>query len=262
MKPRIKIAAAQSQAGGEIVLYKHDKDFSITIDGQDLMHSRQHESELELARLGCAHLLNHEAPEILIGGLGMGYTLRQALDLLNPHARVTVGELLDVVVQWNREFLGALNGQALTDRRVQVKTGDIIELISRSHKRFDAILLDIDNGPHALTAPHNERLYGHAGIQSCRHALKENGCLAVWSAETNGKFEQRLLLGGFHVRRFRVSAAKGHNSSSRFIWIAAKNEDILPPGGIEPRRQECDRSQRGRKKGLPLRNQANRAKTE
>ncbi|RLC31661.1 hypothetical protein DRH13_02750, partial [Candidatus Woesebacteria bacterium] len=110
MKPRVRIATALTPDGSEMVLYQHGRDFSIKINGHDLMHSRQHESELELARLGCAHLAGRKAPSILIGGLGMGYTLRQALDMLSPHAQVVVGELLGAVVEWNRKFLGELNG--------------------------------------------------------------------------------------------------------------------------------------------------------
>ena len=132
MKPRVRIAEARTPDGGEMVLYQHGRDFSIEINGQDLMHSRQHESELELARLGCARLVGREAPSILIGGLGLGYTLRQALDMLRPHAEVVVSELLGAVVEWNREFFGELNGRPLEDERVDLETGDILELISRS----------------------------------------------------------------------------------------------------------------------------------
>ena len=235
MKPRVKIATTLTSDGGEIVLYQHGRDFLIQINGQDLMHSRQHESELELARLGCAHLTGRQAPCILIGGLGMGYTLRQALDMLSPHAQVVVGELLGDVVEWNREFLGKLNGQPLGDKRVDLKTGDIVELISRSKSRFDAILLDIDNGPSAMTDSGNRRLYGREGIQACRRALREQGCLAVWSAEPSKKFEQLLMSCNFEVRRFRVSAYKGSKSQSRFVWVASEDKIILPPGGGEPR---------------------------
>ena len=220
MKPRVKIATAQTPDGGEMVLYQHGRDFSITINGQDLMHSRQHESELELARLGCAHLAGRKDSRILIGGLGMGYTLRQALDMLGPHARVVVGELLDAVVEWNREFLGDLNGQPLRDERVVLETGDIVELISQSRNRFDAILLDIDNGPNAVTDSGNYRLYGYEGVCACRRALRKQGCLAVWSAEPSRKFEQLLMRCSFHVRRFRCPAYKGRKSQSRFVWIA------------------------------------------
>jgi spermidine synthase len=235
MKPRTRIATAWTPDGSEMVLYQHGRDFSIRINGQDLMHSRQHESELELARLGCAHLVGRKAPSILVGGLGMGYTLRQALDMLSSHAQVVVCELLGAVVEWNREFLGELNGQPLGDERVDVKTGDIVELISRSKSRFDAILLDIDNGPEAMTDSGNRRLYSHEGIRACRRALREQGCLAVWSAEPSKKFEQLLMSCSFHVHRFRVSAYKGSKSQSRFVWVASQDEIILPHGGGESR---------------------------
>ena len=207
-----------------MVLYQHGRDFSIVINGQDLMLSRQHESELALARLGCAHLADHKAPSILIGGLGMGYTLRQALDMLSPHAQVVVGELLGAVVEWNREFFGELNGRPLEDERVDLKTGDVVELISHSKNRFDAILLDIDNGPGVMTDSGNRRLYGREGMRACRRALRKQGCLAVWSAEPSRKFEQLLMSCRFHVRRFRVSAYEGSKSQSRFVWIASEDK--------------------------------------
>lgn len=248
MKPRVRIAAARIPDGGEMVLYQHDRDFSIMINGQDLMHSRQHESELELARLGCAHLLGRKAPRILIGGLGMGYTLRQALDMLSPHARVVVGELLGAVVEWNREFLGELNGHPLADGRVELKTGNIVKLISRSRSRFDAILLDIDNGPSAMTYSGNSRLYGYEGIVSCRNALRRKGCLAVWSAGPSKEYEQLLMRCDFHVRRYRVPAYKGSKSQSRFVWVASEDKSILPPGGGEPRRPRRSGAKKSRKR--------------
>jgi spermidine synthase len=245
MKPRVQIATAQTPDGGEMVLYQHGRDFSITINGQDLMHSRQHESELELARLGCAHLALRKDSRILIGGLGMGYTLRQALDMLSPQAQVVVGELLGAVVDWNQAFFGDLNGQPLEDARVDLQTGDIVELISRFTSRFDAILLDIDNGPDAMTDSGNRRLYGHEGIQACRRALGKQGCLAVWSAEPSKKFERLLMSCSFHVRRYRASAYKGSKAPSRFVWVAAQDKAILPPGGGEPRLPPKKKASRG-----------------
>jgi len=235
MKPRIKIATGRTPDGSEMVLRQHDRDFSITINGLELMNSRQHESELELARLGCAHLANNKKPSILIGGLGLGYTLSQVLKLLSPHAKVLVSELLGDVVDWNREFFGELNGHPMKDIRVELKTGDIVKLISRSENRFDAILLDIDNGPSAVTDSGNDRLYGLEGIKACRQALREQGCLAVWSSEPSKNFEQLLIDGGFHVRRYRVPAYKGSKSQSNFVWVASEDESILPPDGGEPR---------------------------
>lgn len=244
MKPRVKIATASTPDGGEMVLFQHDLDFFIKIDGQDLMHSRHHESELELARLGCAHLINHKNPSVLIGGLGMGYTLRQALDILSPHAHVLVGELMDAVIKWNREYLGELNDNPLSDERVTLKRSGIVELISQSKNTFDVILLDIDNGPSAMTDSGNSRLYGYEGILSCHRALREKGCLAVWSADPSKDFEQILTGCGFHVRHHKVPARKGTKSLSRFIWIASKDESAIPPGDGR-QRQPIKRTPKG-----------------
>ncbi len=248
MKPTVRIAAVRTPDGGEMELYQHDRDFSIKINGQELMNSRQHESELELARLGCAHLAGSKTPSILIGGLGLGYTLRQVLDMLSPHAKVVVGELLSAVVEWNREFLGELNGQLLEDERVDIQTGDIVELISRSKDRFDTILLDIDNGPGALSNLRNRRLYGYEGIRACRYALCEQGFLAVWSVDPSKKYERLLMSGGFHVRRFRVPVYKGSKSQSHFVWIASKDKSILPPGGGEPHLPLINESKESRRR--------------
>jgi len=249
MKPRVKIASARTPDGGEMLLYQHDRDFLIEIDGDDLMLSRHHESELELARLGCAHLAGRKAPSILIGGLGMGYTLRQALDMLSLDAEVVVGELLGAVVEWNREFFGELNGQPLADERVELETGNIVEFISRSKNRFDAILLDIDNGPSAMTYSGNSRLYGYEGILTCRLALRKKGCLAVWSAGPCKAYEQLLMSCGFHVRRYRVPAYKGSKSQTRFVWVASEDKSILPSGGGEPHwpRRKGSKASRRRK---------------
>ena len=235
MKPRIRVDAVRTPDGEDMVLYQHDRDFSIQVSGHELMHSRQHESELELARLGCAHLVSSNAPRVLIGGLGLGYTLRETLDLLGPGAEVRVGELLPSIADWSHKFTGALTGQPLDDTRVTLKLGDVVTLIEESPKCFDAILLDIDNGPIAFTDAGNDRLYGREGLCACRAALRDDGCLAVWSAEASKPFEQRLMACGFHVRRYRVPAYKGSRSQSRFIWVASEQASRLPPGGGEPR---------------------------
>jgi spermidine synthase len=221
MKRTIKIASALTPDGNEMGLYKHDCDFSIRVNGQDLMNSRQHESERDLARLGCAHLVDQGAPVVLIGGLGMGYTLRQTLEMLGPRARVAVSELMNAVVEWNREFLGELNDHPLKDERVEVIMGDVVDLITSSSGRFDAILLDVDNGPAALTDSGNRRLYGNEGIMACRRALREDGCLAVWSAGQSNEFEELLINCDFNVRRFPVNSHKGSKTRSRFVWIAS-----------------------------------------
>src|SRR6266498_5091862 len=235
MKPQIKLATAQTPDGGKMELYQHDRDFLIRINGLELMNSRHHESEQELARLGCANLSGRRAPRVLIGGLGMGYTLRQTLDMLGPTAQVVVSELLPAVVDWNREYLKDLNGGALDDKRTDLIIGDIFQLLSQSIHKFDAILLDIDNGPSAITDSGNQRLYSPAGIQACRRALRKQGSLAIWSAEPSKVFEQLLTSCGFKVRRYRAKAYQGGHSKPLFIWVAAEDETILPPGGGEPR---------------------------
>ena len=215
-------------------LFQHDRDFLIKVNGQGLMNSRRHESELELARLGCAHLSTHESPRVLIGGLGMGYTLRQTLDMLGPGASVVVSELLSAVADWNREYLKELNSQPLDDKRTRLIIGDIIPLIAQSSGQFDAILLDVDNGPSAVTDSGNQRLYSQSGIQACRRALRKSGSLAIWSSEPSKTFEQILMKCGFHVRRYKGKAHKDGNSKPLYIWVAAEDETILPPGGGEP----------------------------
>ena len=234
MKARLNRATARTPDGSEMELRQHDRDFSIRINGRELMSSRQHESELALARLGCAHLVSRKSPRVLIGGLGLGYTLRQTLDMLSPHAKVMVSELLGAVVEWNREYFGELNGRALDDERVNLKTGDIVPLISHSKRRFDAILLDIDNGPTAVTDSGNKRLYGREGIRACRLALRQGGCLAIWSPEPSKRFEHLMMSCNFHVRRYRAPAYKGSKSQGRFVWVASEDESVLPPGGGEP----------------------------
>ncbi|MBT3296129.1 MAG: hypothetical protein HN919_02075 [Verrucomicrobia bacterium] len=235
MKATIRIAETKTPSGSEIVLFQHDESFFIRVDGEILMHSRQHESELELARLGCAHLVDEPEPDVLIGGLGLGYTLRQCLDIVKPNATVTLCELMPAVIEWNLEYLGVLAGFPLSEKRVRVKQEDVVTHLAHHRGAFDAILLDVDNGPSAMTDAGNSRLYGTLGIHHCRRALKPKGCLAVWSAESSKPYEQALVRAGLAVRRYRVPAYKGSKSQSRFIWVASHDATQLPPGGGEPK---------------------------
>jgi spermidine synthase len=165
----------------------------------------------------------------------MGYTLRQTLDLLGPTAHVVVSELMPAVVEWNREYFKELNAAALDDKRTELIPGDIFPLLAHANHKFDAILLDVDNGPSAITDSGNDRLYGPTGILACRRALREQGSLAIWSAEPSKDFEQLLISCGFKVRRYRAKAYPGGNAKPFFIWIAAEDKTILPDGGGEPR---------------------------
>lgn len=227
MKKRTQLATTHSPDGSLLALIQHDDDFIITVDRQDLMLSRSHESELELARIGCAHCVGHRTPTVLVGGLGMGYTLRQTLDLLGARATVVVAELLPEIVRWNRDYLGELTQHPLQDPRVVLKIGDVADVIRQSPGVFDAILLDVDNGPQPITDVRNRDIYGPAGIQSCVTALRAGGSLAVWSSFFDPRFEQRLRQARLHVRSFRVPAYLGSSSYHCCIWLASRDRNTV-----------------------------------
>lgn len=228
MKPTLKIASTRTPDGEELALFRHDADYSIKVNRQELMTSRVHESELELARLGCARLRERPDPTVLIGGLGMGYTLREALDQLKPGASVVVGELMPVVVEWNTAYFGELNGHPLRDRRVTLKLGDVTAIIRGAEHAFDAILLDIDNGPEAFTSESNDRLYSREGLQMCMRALTAKGCLSIWSVSADPAFERRLRQAQLFFKRVAVPAYKGARTLSRHIWVVSRDPRSLP----------------------------------
>jgi len=181
-------------------LTRQGSEYVILASGKPLMSSRMHGSEEALAAFGCRNARTREAPCVLVGGLGMGFTLRATLDLLPRDATVVVAELVPAVVEWNRGPLGPLADYPLKDARVQVEIGDVAATVRASRDRFDAMLLDVDNGPAAFTASHNTRLYDDAGLAAARTALTPGGVLAVWSAWEDRRFEQRLRHGGFTVQ--------------------------------------------------------------
>ena len=228
MKPTIQLAETRTPAGRRLVLTQHDRDFNLTDEGQPLMTSREHESELELARLGCARIASRPAPRVLIGGLGLGYTLRQTLDILPPSATVVVAELLPDIVAWNRVYLGALTGHPLQDERVTVKVCDVVDLVRTVTHPFDAILIDIDNGPEAIADYQNHPLYSRAGIGMLMCAMPASGCLAIWSAGIDRRFERRLRREGMHVKAFQVPAHKGAKARSKCVWVASRDPHTLP----------------------------------
>lgn len=228
VKPTLKIASVKTPDGEELALFKHDADYSIKVNLQELMTSRAHESELELARLGCARIKEFPDPAVLIGGLGMGYTLREALDVLKPGAKVVVSELMAGVVEWNEKYFGELNGHPLRDRRVTLKLGDVTAIIRQAEHAYDAILLDIDNGPEAFTSESNGRLYSPEGLQACMRALTAKGCLAIWSVSSDPAFERRLQQAQLFFRRVPVPAYKGARSRSRHIWVISRDPRSLP----------------------------------
>ena len=228
MKPTVQIASTTTPDGTVVALYEHDGDYSIHAGRQQLMCSRQHESELELARIGCARIATHRAPRLLIGGLGMGYTLRQALDMLSPQAEIVVAELLPAIVRWNRDIIGGLCNHPLRDKRVQLQTEDVLSVLRGAPDSFDAVLLDVDNGPQAVTTGSNSRLYTPAGLKACMKALHAKGCLAVWSAGSDKRFENLLRRLHLHVRACPAAASSSSKRFSRCIWIASRDPHSLP----------------------------------
>ena len=228
MKPTIRLASATTPDGQELVLSQHDRDYYLSLSKYSLMTSREQESELELARLGCRRLSGRRHPQVLIGGLGMGFTLWQTLRLLPEKAKVTVAELIPEVVVWNRDFLGELTQHPLRDPRVAVKSNDVRAVIRASKSLFDAILLDVDNGPSAMTMAKNAELYKPAGLQAIMQALKKDGCLAIWSSSGDARFEKTLRREKLPYRLTRVQAAKSAKSRSRYIWLIARHRQWLP----------------------------------
>jgi spermidine synthase len=228
VKRTIQLAETRTPGGKRLILSQHDREFRLVAEGLPLMTSRENESELELARLGCARIAHLAAPRVLIGGLGMGYTLRQTLDMLHPSATVVVAELLPDVLEWNRTYLGELTRHPLRDKRVTVRVRDVVDLVRNVDHVFDAILIDIDNGPEAITDHKNHPLYSTAGIGMLMRAMHPTGCLAIWSAGMDPRFERRVRSEGIHVRAFHVPVHKGGKARSKCIWVASQTPASLP----------------------------------
>ncbi len=207
---------------GEVTLLKRGREFSIRTAGTELMNSRVHGSEDALAELTCSRIKGKSGTEILIGGLGMGYTLAAAIEQLEPDARITLSELIPAVVRWNREHLGHLAKMPLNDPRVSVQEEDVMQTILKRESVWDAILLDVDNGPDGLTRKANDRLYGISGLKSSFLALRSGGILAIWSAAPDDAFTRRLRQCGFHTETITVRARKSGKGSRHTIWLAEK----------------------------------------
>ena len=207
---------------GELSLYRRGGEFSIRVAGRELMNSRVHGSEEALAELACARIADRPRPRILIGGLGMGYTLAAALRRLPAEGRVVVAELVPAVIAWNRRVLGELAGRPLLDARVAVHEGDVAEILQAEPQAFDAILLDVDNGPEALARRDNNWLYARPGLQAAFKVLRPAGVLAVWSAAPHQSFSQRLRSVGFAVEELRVPARERRGGRRHTIWLAGR----------------------------------------
>ena len=217
MKPLQWLARTSTPDGSDMALTLRDTEYVILVGGKPLMSSRMHGSEEALATLACADARLRKHPRVLVGGLGMGFTLRAALDLLPADGAVTVAELVPAVVEWNRGALADLAGRPLADPRARVHVGDVAEVIGAA-RGLDAILLDVDNSPHALTRPSNQGLYGEAGLAASARALRPGGCVAIWSAvqapEVMGRMRRAGLAPEAHAAR-----AVGRSGGVHTIYV-------------------------------------------
>jgi spermidine synthase len=228
MIPWIQLDTAQIPGGGELRLMRRGAELSIMSGAIELMNSRLSGSEEALATLTCAPLRTVARPRVLIGGLGMGFTLRAALAELPPAAEVAVAELVPEVVAWARGPMAELFAGSLDDPRVTITVADVADLIAAADGVYDALLLDVDNGPGGLNREANDGLYGAPGLAAAAQALKPGGVLAVWSATQDGGFVQRLRRGGYEVEEKRVRATGRKRGARHVIWLARRPEGRRP----------------------------------
>lgn len=222
MTPWEHLDTAQVPGGGELRLLRRGAEFSIKLDKNELMNSRLSATELALATIGCATIRSRVRPKVLIGGLGMGFTLRAALVVLGEDAEVTVAELVPAVVRWACGPMANLFGDSLIDPRVRIVETDVGDLIRAARSQYDAILLDVDNGPEGMTRKGNDRLYDRAGLAAAHKALRASGVLAVWSSKPDAKFTVRLRKSGFDVVENPVRAKGPQGGAQHFIWSATR----------------------------------------
>lgn len=221
------LGTAQVPGGEELQLFSHGRDFMIVLQRNELMSTRMRGSEEALAtmtieRLGGERLAGRLVPRLLIGGYGMGFTLRAALANLGPKAHVTVAELVPEIVEWARGPMAELTAGCLDDRRVLLRPGDVADAIMAGNAAYDAILLDVDNGPDGLVRDENDRIYSRSGLQAAKRALTPGGILAVWSAAPDKAFAGRLQRAGFAVDEVQVSARGNGKGPKHVIWFAKK----------------------------------------
>ncbi|HVE12361.1 MAG TPA: hypothetical protein VNI01_03110 [Elusimicrobiota bacterium] len=208
----------------EISLHRRGSEYVIKVDGHLLMTNLTHSSEDSLSELGCAGLATVRRASVLIGGLGMGYTLAAALKRVGPDARVHVCELVPEVVAWNLDLIGHLAGNPLADKRAAVLQRDIADVLRAEKGAYDAILQDVDNGPEGLTVKANDWLYGEEGLAVAAAALRPGGTLALWSARPNKPFVKRLRKAGFEVSEVVARSRNQHRGAHHIVWLARRND--------------------------------------
>ncbi|UAW97247.1 hypothetical protein KEM63_10450 [Halopseudomonas nanhaiensis] len=216
--------------GGALCLFEYGEDFVVKLQsgkGGQLMNTRMHGSEDALAEIPCKRIASRQNVRVLIGGLGMGFTLAAALKQLRDDATVSVAELVPGVIEWNRGALGERAGLPLNDNRTKLINDDVVNVLKASATSFDAIMLDIDNGPEGLTHQHNTWLYSAGGLAACSRALRPGGLLAVWSASMDRQFSTRLVQAGFSTEQVQVYA-HGNRGARHTIWIGTKKSSSGP----------------------------------
>jgi spermidine synthase len=222
MQARELIGTAAVPGGVELRLFRRGGDFMIVLDRNELMSTRMNGSEIALAELTCDRLGGQGSPHLLIGGYGMGFTLRAALARLDAKAQITVAELVPEILAWARGPMAELAAGCLDDPRVRVIEDDVAALIEAGTATYDAILLDVDNGPDGLTRIENDRLYSARGLAAARSALRPGGVLAIWSAAPDNAFARRLSQAGFVVEEVAVRARTNGKGPRHIIWFAIK----------------------------------------
>lgn len=228
MKPYNKLAETLTPEGESLELYEHDGSYFISSNGQRLMTSLAHGSEEELARMACQPLRGAKQPKVLIGGLGMCFTLSAAVESLpQKGATFVVAELTEAILEWNQTYMKDLHNGLLDDPRVVVKIKPVQKIMAEANAEYGAIMLDVDNGPSAFHGENNDSIYTLEGIHMAKNALKEGGILAVWSAYSDPKYTKLLRKAGFDVSVVEVPAAhKGRKNRLHTIWLARKGEYI------------------------------------
>jgi spermidine synthase len=238
MQPWVTLATARAPGGGVMTLVRRGDTFVIRIDGQELMSNRMTHSEEMLATLAFEPLERdgmRNKPRFLIGGLGLGYTLRATLDRMPPGGRVDVAELMPEVVEWNRGVLAPLAKRPLDDPRVTVLQGDVGHVIADARQNYDAIMLDVDNGPSTLSAPSNATLYGTDALLRSKRALIPGGMLVIWSAGDERGFETRLARAGFAARTVHVRARQGRGGLRFVIFVGQSTSGAPDARDVGPR---------------------------
>ena len=239
MKPFQNLAQTRTPDGSLFTLHEHDGDYFLKLNGRQLMSTTSTTSELLLAQLPCVRLARQPDARILIGGLGLGFSLQRVLALVGKSATVHVAELLPEVVAWNREFLRAVNGKLLNDPRVEVFVGDVFEVIRKAGKSaYDAILLDVDNGPTSFVQPKNARLYDRHGFGLLRRALRPGGQVAFWSACEEPGFIRNLSRAGFTTEAIPAKAHDRAKRAAHVIYLARRAEAAMaaPATGRPPKK--------------------------